>query len=311
MFSANENILLRQHKKRVVDYVEATIPDAVLDLGVSVMAMQVNCTAPGCVPIETAIVIIFPASATELLPGLTESAGGSYKTKVLKPMAAVVREDVLDALPPAFAGGTRSVERLLLQSRDVMLGQITQMFGEADVGGRRLMAEYLMNSLQEYVDHSCVPPELGEAFPVAAAAIAAATAPQDDAPVANAAAATTTAFRGTTGNLIVPRPIDDEGTSAAAVLNAPSNVTSLSTPASIATAPKMQAETPQVSVNSITKLRRQQAAVNSMMRNANSQSNLLSRLSSREHAPGVRRPACPCCDPDHPASVVDRLLSQL
>ena len=33
MFSANENIALRQYKKRVVDYVESCLPEEALDLG--------------------------------------------------------------------------------------------------------------------------------------------------------------------------------------------------------------------------------------------------------------------------------------
>jgi len=60
MFSANENILLRQHKRRVIDYVESTIPEDALDLGTAVMAMQVSCRQPGCVPLETAITVVFP-----------------------------------------------------------------------------------------------------------------------------------------------------------------------------------------------------------------------------------------------------------
>jgi hypothetical protein len=165
MFSASENIQLRQHKKRVVAFVEDCIPDDVLDLGVNVMVMQVSCKAPGCVPLETAIIIIFPKSGNELLVGLPESKGGNYKTKVLKPLSQVVKEDVLEALPPAFTGGLRSVEKLCLQARDVMLGQITQLFPEDDVEGRRLMVEYLQESLQQYIDRDCVPPEWGEAFP--------------------------------------------------------------------------------------------------------------------------------------------------
>lgn len=60
MFTANENILLRQHKRRVIEYVESTIPEDALDLGTTVMAMQVSCRQPGCVPLETAITIVFP-----------------------------------------------------------------------------------------------------------------------------------------------------------------------------------------------------------------------------------------------------------
>lgn len=203
MFSANENILLRQHKKRVVDYVESTIPEQALDLGINVMAMQVTCTTPGCVPIETAIIVIFPKlnnnnnnNAKELLPGLPESAtGGSYKTKILKPLAEVTKEDVLDALPPAFMGGTKSIEKLCYQIRDNVLAQITQLFDDYNenssdtknitriptddtdnnngkrtsplmsVGQRQLVAQYIQECLQQYIEHDCIPPEIGQPYP--------------------------------------------------------------------------------------------------------------------------------------------------
>jgi len=202
MFSANENIQLRKYKRRVVEYVEATIPEDVLDLGVNVMAMQVSCKAPGCVPLETAIVIVFPASDQELLPGLPESAGGSYKTKVLKPMSAVEKDDVLEALPSAFLGGQRSMERLCLQARDVMLGQITQLFGDEDETGRKLLAQYLQQSLQTYIDRGCEPPEWGEEF---AEVVQPEEKNQEEIPQA----AKKVVFPGT-GNIVIQRAVDDD-----------------------------------------------------------------------------------------------------
>ena len=164
MFSANENIALRQYKKRVVDYVESCLPEEALDLGTMVMAMQVSCKAPGCVPLETAIVIVFPKLCQELIAGLPESRGGNYKTKVLKPMAEVTQDDIYEALPPEFPGGKRSVEKLCLQARDVMLGQITQLFADEDRQGRKLMTEYLQQCLKEYAERDYTPPEWGEPF---------------------------------------------------------------------------------------------------------------------------------------------------
>jgi hypothetical protein len=166
MFSANENLMLRQHKRRIVEHIEKTIPEEALDFGTTVMVMQVSCKAPGCVPLETAIIIVFPNSSTELIPGLPESQnGGSYKTKILKPMADVTQDDVLEALPPAFEGGLRTMQNLCLYARDVMLAQITQLFGEEDdhtVSDRQAMAEYLQGCLQDYIGNKCKPPELGE-----------------------------------------------------------------------------------------------------------------------------------------------------
>lgn len=169
MFSANENIVLRQYKRRIIEYVEETMNEELLDLGTTVMVMQVSCKAPGCVPLETLICVVFPKhQQRELLEGLPESGtGGTYKTKILMPMSNVTKEDVLDALPPAFKGGRRSMERMCLQARDVMLAQVTQMMGDDDLEGKQLMASYLMASLKEYVDRGCVPPEYGQPFPPA------------------------------------------------------------------------------------------------------------------------------------------------
>ena len=170
MFSANENILLRQHKRRVIEYIEATIPENALELGTSVMAMQVSCRQPGCVPLETAITIVFPkppkkkakrnkktsdavaaATATDqkeneptvppevpaflkpLVPGLEESRiGGAFKTRILKPLSDVTQDDVLDALPPSFEGGRRTTESMCLKARDMTFAQIGQLVGIDD-----------------------------------------------------------------------------------------------------------------------------------------------------------------------------------
>lgn len=167
MFSANENLALRKHKRRVIQYVEECISEDVLDLGTTVMAMQVTCKAPGCVPLETAICIVFPriSGSEEMIPGLAQSkSGGTLKTKVLMPMVEVTKEDVLDALPPPL--GRRTVEKLCVQARDVMLAQITQLMGDDDdFEGRKLMALYLRESLDEYMKRDCVAPEYGEPFP--------------------------------------------------------------------------------------------------------------------------------------------------
>jgi len=301
MFSANENIQLRKYKRRVVEYVEATIPEDILDLGVSVMAMQVSCKAPGCVPLETAIVIVFPHSDDELLPGLPESAGGSYKTKVLKPMSAVEKDDVLEALPPAFQGGKRSMQKLCLQARDVMLGQITQLFGEEDEAGRKLLAQYLQQSLQTYMDRGCEPPAWGEEFPEAASAAAVLPVDKDE------ERAQPSAFSGT-GNIVIQRAVDDDDD--AVVVAPPSSSSSANTNA---TSQKTNGAkvNPTISVDTVTRRRQQQAAERQLQRQlAGSSTNggLLSQLAEREHAPGIRRAGCPCCDPDNPSNVVDQLM---
>lgn len=308
MFSANEFIQLRTYKRQVVEYVESTIPEETLELGVNVMAMQVSCKAPGCVPLETSIVIIFPKSKVELLKGLPESAGGSYKTKVLKPMAEVTKEDVLEALPPAFTGGKRSMERLCLQTRDVMLGQITQLFEIDDVEGRKLMAQYLQQSLQDYINRDCQPPEWGEDFTILEESITtndvpAAPAEQEAKPVGSAFPKE--------GNVVIRRPIDEnQDSSIAAIINSSETSNGSSMPSTLYQSHQNnQHPRPVASVNSITRLRHQQQAERRLMGGDSSSSTTsLLRLLARQHAPGVRRPGCACCEPDNPANIADNLM---
>ena len=299
MFSANENLQLRQHKRRIVEYVEACVPEDLLDLGVTVMVMQVSCKSPGCVPIETAIVIVFPKATSELLPGLPESQGGSYKTKVLKPMSAVTKEDVLESLPPVFPGGLRSVEKLCLQARDVMLAQITQLFGEEDLEGRRLMAEYLQTSLRDYMQRGCTPPEWGEAF--------APLLDDDDTAAQKTAKSTDKSSLESmdgTKNVVIRRIVDAEEEPSPRIGHTKTTVKTLD--ASLSSAAT-------ASVESVTRRRQQQAAERELNQlesfaSGGTGNNPLSRLAQREHAPGMRQPGCPCCDPDNPANVVDQLL---
>ncbi|KAL7523457.1 hypothetical protein ACHAXR_000189, partial [Thalassiosira sp. AJA248-18] len=110
-----------------------------------------------------------PAFPQPLLPNLEESRiGGSFKTRILKPLSDVTLDDVLDALPPSFEGGRRTTESLCLKARDMTFAQIGQLVGNDDTSdskeGRRLVAEYLKACLDEYVERGCVAPEWGEPF---------------------------------------------------------------------------------------------------------------------------------------------------
>lgn len=283
MFSANENLQLRQYKRRIVQYVEQTIPEDKLDLGINVMVMQVSCKAPGCVPLETAIIVVFPDSDVEILDNLPESKGGSYKTKILKPMAEVSQEDVLEALPPAFEGGKRSMEKLCIQARDVMLGQITQLFDEKDIEGRKLMAQYLKESLNEYVNRDCEPPEWGEPF-AKAEGNAELNNMQKIEDTPEQSLTPLSSLKTSTGNLVIKRP----------------------KPSTTAAPAQSAIASPTVSVNTVTRTRQQQAA-SAYMEQIRS-GDTLSRLMEREHTPGIRRPGCPCCDPDHPSNIADQLM---
>eukprot|EP00934_Nitzschia_sp_Nitz4_P006591 Nitzschia sp. Nitz4//scaffold179_size51476//11185//12093//NITZ4_006922-RA/size51476-processed-gene-0.47-mRNA-1//-1//CDS//3329539204//6581//frame0 len=300
MFSANENLVLRQHKRRIVDYVESTIPESALDLGTTVMVMQVTCQSPGCVPLETAIIIVFPKSSTEVIPGLPESQGGNYKTKILKPMADVTDDDILDALPPAFEGGRRTMERVCMYARDVMLGQITQLLGddtESSVEERRAMAEYLQACLQDYIANDCRPPELMEPFPSASPA-ADASNPEETPPEPSGVAAAATS----SGESSLPVPVEEgqpiPSSGNLVIRRAPTNnnsptgggISSTSTPPSV--------------ISHVGGVGRQERRLNSSLQ----QGSRISALFAREHAPGIRQAGCPCCDPENPSNVVDNMM---
>jgi len=344
MFSANENIVLRQQKRRITEYVESTIPETVLEAGTSVMAMQVSCKAPGCAPLETVIAIVFPrpfgTSSEEdlkkrpmLLEGVEESRGGTFKTTVLKPMADITKDDVLDALPPGFMGGRRTVERTCLLARDVVLNQVEKCYG--DVEGKRLMAEYLILALQEYVERGCVAPEFGLPFPPVESkeqdcqeqsmdtgygkGDATENAKGDkssekqnaDESSSNQLEKFKTMSTGN-GNFVIRR-LQEQSDRDKTVeqLNqkpstnngdhveppSPSLPKSLSAPNGSAMPPITQTEW---------RLRQSMTAPSI----TSSSSSIMQKLSEREHAPGIRRPGCPCCDPDNLSNIVDRLLGE-
>lgn len=263
-------------------------------MGTTVMVMQVSCKAPGCVPLETAIVIIFPNSSTELIPGLPESQnGGSYKTKILKPMADVENDDILEALPPAFKGGRRTMEKLCLCARDVMLAQITQLFGEENdsVDDRRAMAEYLQSRLQDYMANGCKAPEQGDKFPEpqnGSTSDGSSNDAQAEIPLKASVTSTTTTSSAfpTKGNLVIKRVVGE------AAKASESSAPSESQPSSNVFSGKAPVK--------------HEKAIQSALNP--SSGNNISKLFEREHAPGIRQPGCPCCDPDNPSNLVDTMM---
>jgi len=372
--------MLREHKRRVVQYVENTIPENLLDLGTTVMVMQTACRTPGCVPLETAIAIVFPrpmrtggrksasktasASATvpapvakELLPGLKESAGGTFKTKILLPLAEVTKDDVLDSLPPVFEGGRKTWERTCMALRDMMIGRIGGMVGsgdtEVEVEERQILAEYLQQSLKDYLARGCVAPELNEPFgklqikndnendsEIAVGDLVIEEKKEeedvvDDDKIASEATVVSGTMIGNK-NFTIRRPMDDDGddddvkektegsryihttarpssrTSQAATTPTATNMLTLTSQSS--------SSQPQSYTNVITNSnintnnesamdwRRRNNMTQSISLNLPSSSDgILQRLAEREHAPGVRSPGCPCCDPDSIQNVVDSM----
>jgi hypothetical protein len=362
MFSANENIVLRQHKRRIVGYVEQCIPENVLDAGTTVMVMEVACNDPGCVPMETIVIIVFPQSSAMLLPGLQESQGGSYRTKILKPMVDVTEMDVHESLPPMFVGGLRTPSRLAISARDALFGLIAQltpissssMSQNTNVNQaleeRRAVVECLRQSLQEYLDHDCVPPPAGEPYPdkneVGSKAV-----PVENNESSINSSASQTANESSPTSLMIPIvvPLDQEKLESeieamqsesmeAKQSFVPSQITTTKgnvvirrkTDDDIIVVPIPQRNShdvennyissaaPMVGVDTVVRQRQQQSAVRALASGNNNiersgASNLLTRLyTTTEHAAsGVRRAGCPCCDPDHPSNIVDQLMMQL
>jgi hypothetical protein len=319
MFSANENVLLRQHKKRIVALVEETIPEDCLDLGVQVMVMEVKCQAPGCVPLETVILIVFPRvpnqpDGTYLLPGLPQSNGGNFKTKILMPMANVTKDDVLDALPPQFMGGRRSIPKLALQARDVMLGQITQLFDDQE--SRKLMAEYLQQQLQQFVNRDCEDPVWGQEYEPSATTTSRGSL--EDATTQLSLGESTMSsgqeFDNTSASMTSNDNLTNQAQQMDLLRNSNKNVVmkrvlDSNPPVSSASAlptpilPTSNAHTP-LPIDSVAARRRQQ----NWSRALSSAPSPLQLLTQRQHAPGLRPVGCPCCDPDNPSNVADQFL---
>ena len=309
MFSANENLVLRQHKRRIVDRIEKTMPEEALDMGTTVMVMQVSCKDLGCVPLETAVIIVFPnCGDEEVIPGLPESNGGSYKTKILKPMADVTDDDILDNLPPVFEGGRRTMERVCLYARDVMIAQITQLFGDGSddndsaAKDRTTMALFLQSCLQDYIAGGCKPPPLGEPFINASAtsktdaSLSDSTAKEEQTemslqdkiqqPEDSSTLVTSTTTIPSKGNVVIRRKMDDD----------------------TATKRKTNGTTTSIRIRQPPQHERAIQLALNQQKLEGGNSSTISRLFEREHAPGIRKPGCPCCDPDNPTALADNFM---
>jgi hypothetical protein len=326
MFSANENLILRKHKRRIVDRIEKTMPEEALDMGTTVMVMQVACKAPGCVPLETAVIIVFPKCGdNELIPGLPESIGGSYKTKILKPMADVTEDDILDSLPPAFEGGTRTMERVCMYARDVMIGQITQLFGDdtnddSAVKDRTIMANFLQSCLQDYIASGCKPPEEGEPFTISnnntndefvddgiteeekKDESSSTDHSMNDDEIKEKKQQQQQPKKNiipSKGNIVIRRVMEDD-------IDNDNSATATATTATKDNNSKSGGS------GSTTSIRGQPPKHQRAIHHALNQSRSnISSLFDREHAPGIRKPGCPCCDPDDPSVVADNMMMMM
>ena len=166
--SNNDKEKLHHHEQRVAGYVENALPSHALDNGTNVMVKQVSCSNPGCVPLETLIVIVFPNDRIQYIEGLSESKGGSFRTKILLPVSKVTKDHVLNELPPCFDGGRKTWTNTCLAMRDMLFSRIGETIGngssDVEIEQRGIMSQYLISALQDYLSNGCVAPVIGAPF---------------------------------------------------------------------------------------------------------------------------------------------------
>jgi hypothetical protein len=218
-----------------------------------------------------------------------------------------------------------------------MLSQINQIMGEEDVEGKRLMAEYLETCLKDYKERNCVAPDIGEPFPAL---------PSDGVTKSKGESSGGASISRMKGNFVIRRRRDEEeeGDDAAdrtKPIIAKDDVSSPSTTSNnshsndnsknnsvirrvndvlkhnaneTSAAPSAMMGAGRGDQNreeNATEWRRRnkmEAQINAAVQTSSSQS-MIQRLSEREHhAGGIRRPGCPCCDPDNPSNVVDNMM---
>ena len=88
------------------------MPWHTLKIGTTILVMQQSPSFASIISeITTSIAIVFPrpkggGTGRKVMEGIKESSkGGTFRVCISKVAADVTREDVLDALPPAFPGG--------------------------------------------------------------------------------------------------------------------------------------------------------------------------------------------------------------
>lgn len=196
-----------------------------------------------------------------------------------------------------------------MQVRDLVLGRIGGLVGsgdtEAEVEDRKIICEYLLRSLTDYLDRKCVAPELNMPFDkmeIEDAELKGESASDNTAStdtVSNAGGRVIQGSMQGNGNFVIRRN-DDESVEGASQIVAPHQETvNASTSLTSSELNKTRSE-------SAMDWRRRQNMTQSLQ--LPSSDGMLQRLSEREHAPGVRSPGCPCCDPDNLMNIVDGML---
>ena len=200
------------------------------------------------------------------------------------------------------------MERVCMYARDVMIAQITQLFGDGSesddsaVDDRVAMATYLQACLQDYITAGCKPPSFGEPFVGIDSSASIPTAKEDSndkssnesiddgknenpqsTSVGNATAIPSK------GNIVIRRKMDDD----VATKNQTSTYGN-------GTTTSIRVRQPPRHERGI------QQALGQQRIGGNSST--ISSLFEREHAPGIRKPGCPCCNPDDPAALADSFM---
>ena len=214
-----------------------------------------------------------------------------------------------------------------------MLGQIGQITNDDDVDGRRMIADYLAECLKDYVNLGCVAPEVGKPFPepvgdgAAAAADGGAAngaakgaenmteasmrnvdADADGGKVESDSAPSEPVSRGisASGNFVIRRRMDEDDASEERRGMPPRSAPIAAAGAAGATVPS--AKRAITEGETATDWRRRQRMEAEVKFALSGSAGTLQKLAEREHAPGIRKPGCPCCDPDDPANIVDAMM---
>jgi hypothetical protein len=315
IFSVGGQMNLRALKRTVTGYVESHLPPLAVTKGVTVLVMEVACNKAGCVPVETSVMVLFPGvpgwnddgAGGEIIPSAIVQEG-KYTTAVLKPMSEVTRKDVTDALPPQL-GGRFTALHASINIRDALINNVEQTFG-GNRDDKVASVDFIIAELLRYKNSGFVVPEEGVVGLVDEVEVEV----EEEEEVLPGLEVKAPPKE---GNFIIKRQPDKPPSTAAktAAKTAASAVSSSATTASPVTSSTQQpapAPAPAPAAPSAEMKARQIASMNAKMNKAiqqqSSMNTALSALSAREHAPGVRRRGCPCCDPDDPENLADGMM---
>jgi len=192
-----------------------------------------------------------------------------------------------------------------------------------------LMAKYLQQCLGEYIQRDCTPPEWGEPW-VDSSEVGGVHGGNtvgensgDDAEIISdktvAVPASSSTSVAKTGNFIFKRPAETKeehketltGTDITShshssnqdrnqILSHSNSKNNNTTHASTAT--HFSASSSPFS-SAFTKPPEYQAST------ATSSQSIMAQLNERQHTPGIRRPGCPCCDPDSADNMIDKMMA--